>query len=449
MKKKINRYLMLISSLAVLFTLFLMAAVFYHIFQEQVMEDLRLYAYVMAETIEDRVVLKDNTFQMQNNTTAKDVRSTVINPAGEVLYDSNANIGGMDNHARRLEVQEAFSSGEGRSVRQSATMKRNTYYFALLLEDGNVLRVARQSHNIWSILSSSLPAIFFVVCALLALCMVISHYLTKNLLLPIEQMVQAMDSIEEKNVYEELEPFAKTIKSQHEAILNNANMRQEFSANVSHELKTPLTVISGYSELIENGMASGQDVIRFAGEIHKSSGRLLTLIDDTLRLSELDVMEKQIPFDEVDLYAVVRDSVEMLQLHAQERGVTLSMAGDGCMVWGDKQMMEELVYNLCDNAICYNHENGKVCVKVGYIDKTPFLRITDTGIGIPKECQDRIFERFYRVDKGRSKSTGGTGLGLAIVKHIVAIHHARLTLVSEPGRGTEITVYFPYNNHHF
>lgn len=443
MKKKINRYLMFLSSIAVFITLFLMALVFYHIFQEQVMEDLRLYAYVMAAAVKDSEVWKDDASLEQGNAAARDVRSTVISPAGEVLYDSNANVGGMDNHAKRPEVQEALLYGEGKSVRQSATMKRNTYYFTLLLDDGNVLRVARESHNIWSILSSSVPAIFLAVCALLALCMVVSHYLTKNLLQPIEQMVQSMDSIEEKNVYEELEPFAKTIKTQHEAILNNANMRQEFSANVSHELKTPLTVISGYSELIENGMASGHDVIRFAGEIHKSSRRLLTLIDDTLRLSELDVMDKQIPFDEVDLYAVVRDSVEMLQLHAQERGVTLSMVGDGCIVWGDKQMMEELVYNLCDNAICYNHQKGQVCVSVGYRDQTPILRITDTGIGIPKECQDRIFERFYRVDKGRSKSTGGTGLGLAIVKHIVAIHHARLTLESEPGRGTEITVYFP------
>ncbi len=442
MKKKINRHLMLLSSLAVVITLLLMAAVFYHIFQKQVMDDLRLYAYAMAQSVGHTTAEGTYDYRGHDVGIDKNVRSTVVSPEGEVLYDSNADVVSMDNHAGRPEVQEAFRLGEGRSVRQSDTMKMNTYYFTLLLADGNVLRVSRDSHNIWSILYSSVPAILMTVCALLGVCLVVSRYLTKTLLAPIEQMVEDMDCIEEKNIYEELQPFARTISRQHEAILNNVNMRQEFSANVSHELKTPLTAISGYSELIENGMASGQDVLRFAAEIHKSAGRLLTLINDTLRLSELDVMDKEIPFEEVNLYAVARDSVEMLQLRAQKREVTLTLEGEDCSVWGDRQMIEELVYNLCDNAVSYNNVGGKVCVRAGRVDGSSFLCVEDTGIGIPEECQDRIFERFYRVDKSRSKSTGGTGLGLAIVKHIVAIHHAHLTLVSEPGRGTRVTVVF-------
>lgn len=442
MKKKINLYLMLLSSLAVVITLFLMAAVFYHIFQKQVMDDLRLYAYAMAQSIGEEGAAGSYDYRGHDVGIDGKVRSTVIGPAGEVLYDSNADVVSMDNHAGRPEVQEAFTNGEGQSVRQSDTMKMNTYYFTLLLKDGNVLRVSKDSHNIWSILYSSVPAIFTAVCALLGLCLIVSRYLTKSLLAPIEQMVADMDCIEEKNVYEELQPFARTISRQHEAILDNANMRQEFSANVSHELKTPLTAISGYSELIENGMASGQDVVRFAGEIHKSARRLLTLINDTLRLSELDVMDKEIPFGEVNLYAVARDSVEMLQLRAQERKVELTIEGEACSVWGDRQMIEELVYNLCDNAVSYNNAGGKVWVRAGVAGESPFLCVEDNGIGIPKECQDRIFERFYRVDKSRSKSTGGTGLGLAIVKHIVAIHRAQLHLESEPGKGTRITVLF-------
>ena len=243
-------------------------------------------------------------------------------------------------------------------------------------------------------------------------------------------------------MYEELVPFAETIKEQHDAILSNANMRQEFTANVSHELKTPLAAISGYSELIENGMASGSDVVRFAAGIHQSANRLLTLINDIIQLSELDVMKEEEPFEEVNLYELARDSVEMLQIRAEERDVILIMEGNPCLIQGNKQMIEELIYNLCDNAICYNNIGGSVRVSVGSEADKVILRVQDTGIGIPKESQERIFERFYRVDKSRSKSTGGTGLGLAIVKHIVAVHGAQISLVSEVGKGTDITVTF-------
>ena len=229
---------------------------------------------------------------------------------------------------------------------------------------------------------------------------------------------------------------------QHEAIVRNADMRQEFSANVSHELKTPLTAISGYSELIENGMAAGEDAVRFASKIRKSANRLLMLIDDTIRLSELDAQNRKIVFEKTDLYEAAKGSAGMLQFRADERAVELQIEGSSCIVQGDRQMIEEVVYNLCDNAISYNNPGGSVCVSVGYVDGKPTLRVKDTGIGIPPECQDRIFERFYRVDRSRSKSTGGTGLGLAIVKHIVSVHHAELSLVSEPGKGTEITVAF-------
>lgn len=442
MKGKIYRQLMFISSMAVVITFLLMAAVFYRIFQRQVMEDLRLYAYAMAEGIEAGAV-QDGGYGCKSRQDAdENVRSTVVSPQGEVLYDSNADIGSMDNHAGRPEVLEALQCGEGSSVRKSSTMKTDTYYVTLLLQDGNVLRVSRQSHSIWSILYSSMPAILMAVCALLTLCMFISRYLTRSILKPIDRMAADMDRIGDNDVYEELLPFAQTIRQQHDAIMGNANMRQEFSANVSHELKTPLTAISGYSELIENGMASGQDVVHFAAEIHKSARRLLTLIDDTIRLSELDMPDKNIPFETLNLYDIVRDSVEMLQLRAEERRVSLTVEGDGCVIQGDRQMIEELVYNLCDNAVCYNNEGGTVCVTAGYVQGNPVLRVQDSGIGIPKECQERIFERFYRVDKSRSKSTGGTGLGLAIVKHIVSVHNAGLTLWSQPGQGTDITVTF-------
>lgn len=437
MKKKINRQLMIIAALAVIGMLFFMSVGFYRIFQSQVMEDLKNYADVLSKSdILQEPEVKRYDFEKDN------VRTTVVTPEGQVIYDSNANVGEMDNHAGRPEIKEALEKGEGQSIRRSSTMQRNTYYYTVRMEDGNVLRVARESHSIWSILYRSLPVMAVMIVGLMAVCLLLSHYLTKSIVSPIEQMAADMNHIEESNVYEELAPFAATIRQQHEAILANANMRQEFTANVSHELKTPLTAISGYSELIENGMASGQDAIRFAAGIHQSAKRLLTLINDIIKLSELDVMEPEIAFESINLYELAQDTVEMMQMRAEDRSVILSMTGSPCMIQGDKQMIEELIYNLCDNAIAYNNIGGMVDVCVGKAGEKVFLRVKDTGIGISKEHQERIFERFYRVDKSRSKSTGGTGLGLAIVKHIVAVHNAQLQLESEPGKGTEVTVIF-------
>lgn len=223
----------------------------------------------------------------------------------------------------------------------------------------------------------------------------------------------------------------------------NAKMRQEFTANVSHELKTPLTAISGYSELIENGMISSESEIRrMAGEIHSNSGRLITLINDVIRLSELDEEQEEV-LQKIPLSVAAKSCVQMLQINAEKHDVTLTFEGGEASLWGTRQMVDEVLYNLCDNAIRYNKENGSVMVKVRRHNNCAVLIVQDTGIGIPEECQERIFERFYRVDKGRSKSTGGTGLGLAIVKHILVRLQGKLSLVSKPGEGTTITITFP------
>lgn len=211
---------------------------------------------------------------------------------------------------------------------------------------------------------------------------------------------------------------------------------------ISHELKTPLTSISGYAELIENGMASEADVQHFAGEIHKNAKRLLTLINDIIKLSELDAIENSIYFETVNLYTMAETCVNMLQINAEKHQVTIEFHGEPCTITANKDMIEELLYNLCDNAIRYNVPGGNVKVYVGEENGRPFFCVKDTGIGIPKEHRERIFERFYRVDKSRSKSTGGTGLGLAIVKHVVAKHDAKIELNSEVGKGTEIKILF-------
>lgn len=437
MKRKINRQLLLISSTAVIITLILVVTVFYRLFQQQIFADLRTYAHVLA-AIENR----EEGEQAVYGSSVEDVRITIITTDGTVSYDNNAAVEAMDNHAERPEVIEALQKGEGQSIRQSSTMKMNTYYYTVLLSDGNVLRVARESHSIWSIIYNALPVIAVTLLVLFVVCVVLSRFLTKSLIRPIEEMAEDMDHMENVNVYDELVPFAETIQKQHDAILKNANMRQEFTANVSHELKTPLAAISGYSELIESGMASGDDVVRFASGIHQSANRLLVLINDIIQLSELDVMDQDIPFENISLYDIARDSVDMLQVRAENRSVILTMEGNPCNILGDRQMIEELIYNLCDNAICYNNVGGSVHVIVEVRDGHPVLEVKDTGIGIPKKHQERIFERFYRVDKSRSKSTGGTGLGLAIVKHIVAVHDAAMQLESEVGKGTDITITF-------
>lgn len=272
--------------------------------------------------------------------------------------------------------------------------------------------------------------------------MMVTHYLTRNILKPIEQMANSLDDDTHIVAYKEMRPFIDMIQKQHADIVKSSQMRQEFTANVSHELKTPLTSISGYSELIETGMATEADVHHFATEIHKNSNRLLTLINDIIRLSELDVSEDAPLMEKIDLAVIARTATDMLAINAEKNSVTLSYDGSHGYIYANKMMMEELVYNLTDNAIRYNNKNGSVDVSVKAEDGKVILRVKDTGIGIPKEHQERIFERFYRVDKSRSKSTGGTGLGLAIVKHIVARNNAQLDMDSEPGKGTDIKVTF-------
>lgn len=437
MKKKINRQLCAVALGGVFITLVLTVLVFYNLFQEQVMTDLRAYTKILSES----GLLTEEKFE--DVLADEEFRITLIDPDGNVRYDNRVDAQTLDNHAARPEIMGAWTCGEGESIRRSSTVGQNTFNYAILLQNGDVLRVSQLSHSVWSLFFTAMPYFILLVAAAVALCVLLSHYLTRSLVAPIEELGKHMDDMEDVETYEELKPFVETIRNQHEAIMESAQMRQEFTANVSHELKTPLTAISGYSELIENGMADEQDITRFAAGIHKNAKRLLTLINDTIRLSELDATS-EIPFETLNLYDIAATSVDMLQINAENHDVSLYLEGESCEIKGDKQMMEELLYNLCDNAIRYNNKDGKVWVRVSKeADGEVCLQVKDTGIGIPKEHQERIFERFYRVDKSRSKSTGGTGLGLAIVKHIVVKHGARLELDSTVGKGTTIRIFFP------
>lgn len=440
MKKKINIRFIMIAALAIVVTALSAMLVYYNILKEQVFGDLKAYAHVIELlNIDD---LAAGIEKDPYNPIDDDLRITLIGAEGEVLYESLLNKDEMDNHNERPEIIEAREKGEGEAIRYSATSGTHTFYYAERLQNGNVLRIGRDSVSVNRIMVNTLVIVLVIALCILFVCMGISHYLTKKLVEPIEKLATNIMLVDENNVYEEIRPFVNTIKEQHVNIINNAQLRQEFTANVSHELKTPLTAISGYAELIGNGMTGKEDTIRFSNEIHSNANRLLSLINDIIKLSELDEADHQMEMEKIDLYKLAENCVQMMQVTAEKQGIRLTLQGESAMVMANKGLMDEVFYNLCSNAIRYNKPGGSVTVTVGTKDERPFLSVADTGIGIPKECQERVFERFYRVDKSRSKSTGGTGLGLAIVKHIVAQHNAVLHLDSELDEGTTIEIVF-------
>ncbi|MCD8218675.1 MAG: ATP-binding protein [Clostridiales bacterium] len=455
MKKKINLRLIGMSIAAVIATMVCVTFVFYGLFQKQVRADLRTNAEILKMTglfTEDGLSEEDteNTEysemldDLESSLSYLDsLRITWVSADGTVLYDNDASANQLENHLDRPEIVQALETGEGGSVRRSSTMNMNTIYYAVLLDDGSVLRLSSDVRSIFSVFVTAFPAILLIVVVIILFCALIARFLTKKLLAPIEQLAEHIEDATHTPVYKELIPFVNTIRSQHENILSAARSRQDFTANVSHELKTPLTAISGYAELIENHMVDREQETKFAAKIRQNADRLVTLINDIIRLSELDRSdEAQIALEELDLYEAARDRVDLLAVSAQNQNIRLSLEGKSCMIHANRNMITELMDNLCANAIRYNNPGGRVNVIVRKKEEKTELIVADTGIGIPRDLQERVFERFYRVDKSRSKETGGTGLGLAIVKHIVELHGAEISLTSEVGKGTTITVEF-------
>lgn len=428
---------MLISTIAVVVTGICAMILFYNILITQIYDDLATNAKVilaMNQTL--------NVNEKPGEIGVTGLRITITDEDGNVKYDSFGNENEMENHGEREEIKQARTKGTGQAMRQSATSQKHTFYYAVRTDKGEILRIAKDSSSIYNFVVRMVMALVIIGMAVLGLCMVLAHRLTKKIMFPIEKMADNIVLVEEESVYDEMRPFVATIKEQHMDILQHAKMRQEFTANVSHELKTPLTAISGYAELIANGMTNGEDTIHFASEIHRGAERLQHLINDIIKLSELDDRELQLEFEEVDLYDAVKNCASNMQIYAEKADVSLVVNGRTVSVLANRMLVDELLYNLCSNAIRYNKKGGTVNMSVEIEDERPVLYVKDTGIGIPSKQQERVFERFYRVDKSRSKSTGGTGLGLAIVKHIVAQHNAQIFLKSEEGVGTEIKVIF-------
>lgn len=434
MKQKINVRLVLVAVLSVTMTMIGIVLICYNLFKTQVMKDLQTTANVLANVDVSKFV-EDSHF-LEN----KDLRITWISSDGKVLYDNDVSADSMTNHMDRPEVIDAAKYGRGESVRTSDTLNMMTFYQAIRLGDGTILRVSTEARSLSSVFVHAFPLMLIITMLVIGICIIISHFLTRQLLSPIKEMAENIDEVPSEAVYKELTPFIDRIREQHEDILSAAKSRQDFTANVSHELKTPLAAISGYAELIENQMVDESKQVKFAGDIKKNADRLVTLINDIIRLSELDHSDSKTSYTELDLYEIAKERVDLLQNMAGKKNVSLILSGNETFVLSNRGMIIELLDNLIQNAIRYNVPGGKVEVQIGKEENAAHLIVKDTGIGIPESDRERVFERFYRVDKSRSRETGGTGLGLAIVKHIVDLHNGRIELKSELGQGTEIKV---------
>ena len=386
--------------------------------------------------------------------TPQKMRATLVAPDGTVIYDTKFEASSLPNHADRQEIQEALSSGTGETERPSDTAGNVSLYYAQRLGSGDVLRLSEDRESVTAIFTHDIGLLVSIVALVVLGAWAASRMLSKRLVKPILDIDTTAAKAEAP--YRELEPLVDRLNDQQAELIAQMDKlrdadayRLEFTANVTHELKTPIASIQGAAELIRDGIARPEDIPEFAGRIYSSARRLSSLVSDILTLSKMDESERagdsQLlgPKTECDLYQIAGDVTDRLQDKAKRAGVRLTLEGQKCMVVGNAGLLDEMVSNLCDNAIRYNRVNGKVYVWVYQIAGRPTVSVSDTGIGIPEEAQPKVFEHFYRVDKSRSRSNGGTGLGLAIVKHAAAFHNAKIDLKSKLGEGTTITVTFP------
>lgn len=553
MKRKIFGSMCIIAFLSILITSLSVIAVFYGDFYDKMKNE------IAAETGYIKIAIdKQGTEFLDQIVKIPEVdnrnRITLIDSDGTVLFDNYYNPDALVNHLEREEVQSALKLGVGRSSRISDTLQTQTYYYAVRLENGMVLRLANTDSSVFASVISVLPLVLLICAGVFLIIIWIATKETKRIVRPINEIDLEDPS---KNIaYDELAPFLekfekqnKTIRLQmeelkvkqreftaltenmsegflvvdkdakvlsyntsalellgnYEAIQEKQNiltfnrsmglqkvvetalggkpseqefqiegrycqvianpvisrnqitgvvvviwditerqqreqMRREFSANVSHELKTPLTSISGYAEIIKNGMVKPDDIPRFAEHIYNETGRLISMVGDIIKLSQLDERQVELAREEVDLLDLSNEVIERLRPNAAKRDITLTASGEHVKVDGVKQILDEMLYNLCINAITYNKDQGCVKVSAQKENNRIILSVEDNGIGIPEVDQQRVFERFYRVDKSHSKQLGGTGLGLSIVKHGALYHGATIEMQSKENQGTTICI---------
>ncbi|MDD4297528.1 MAG: ATP-binding protein [Ruminiclostridium sp.] len=538
--------------MSILFSSFLITGAIYREFYFRMQQEIRNEAFFISTAYNHRGQAIFLDLEGGENTS----RITWIASDGAVLYDSVADAGTMENHLNRPEIADALEAGHGEAVHLSETLGTQTFYRAVRLFDGTILRVSAQTNSVYKSVVNFIPYIILITIPVIILTMILARMLTKKIIVPLNNL--NLENPLSNDVYDELSPLLSRMAKQNEqiehqfvklkekqeefnAITENLNegiivlngkgqilsinksataifgvgsedninkhilllnrsiafqkavksairgqpyedtftkgkstynllaspvktdnpvkgailfildvtdkhaaekMRREFSANVSHELKTPLTSISGYAELMKNGMVKPQDISKFSERIYNEARHLISLVEDTIQISRLDEKNISLPFEEVDLFELVQETSKRLATVAQQKQIEFTINGEKAIVTGIRQILEDMVYNLCDNAIKYNNEKGKVDVNISTSPENIILTVSDNGFGIPKEHQNRVFERFYRVDKSHFRKTGGTGLGLSIVKHSAEFHNAKIHMTSEPEKGTTIKIIF-------
>lgn len=446
MKKKIIRNTVIIITLVIVLTFLAVAGIMY----THAVNVLTSGTKHEARMIQVAVEYNGTDFLDDVSLEGEAQRITLIDSEGYVIYDTDVDESSMDNHKMRPEVAQALQDGEGSSLRNSDTLAKRVFYYAIQLEDGNILRVSSSIDSIYSMIFDMLPYMIGMIIVITLIAVIVIRFETDRMVRPINEI--NLDRPLEDTAYEELMPLLnrmdiqnQKIRAQMEDLKQAEGIRREFSANVSHELKTPLMAISGYAEIISCNMVRPEDIPEFAGRIHKEATRMTTLIEDIIKISRLDEQSDMLPFEPVNIQALTMEVVDTLQVVARKRGIGIDVEGKVPEIEGVRPIIYDMIYNLCDNAVKYNHDGGKVQILMKFLmdqDKICW-EIRDTGIGIPSDEQERVFERFYRVDKSHSRETGGTGLGLSIVKHGAIIHDAVIDIESELGVGTHISVTFP------
>lgn len=436
MKNRIRKSMYLVVFLSLALSYVLMTFMVYRQTLENVKTELKQEASYIAISLE----LSGEAYLRRVNEADSVTRVTHISAEGEVLYDSKTDRTTLENHKSRKEVQEALQNGDGEQIRKSDTLGEEMLYYALRMEDGSVLRVSRGMDSVLRTALSAFPQMLVIGLILIGLAWGLAHLEVQRLMRPVYGL--DLEHPMENTVYEELVPLLERLDIQNQEKAKVEQIRKEFSANVSHELKTPLTSISGYAEIMKEGLVKPEDTKKFAERIYQEASRMITLVSDIIQISKLDEGLPEMEKEPVDLYALSKKIIIRLSPLAEKKQVQMELVGEPVCVEGVPQVLEEMISNLCENAVKYNVEHGKVSVWTGKTLQGIKVIVTDTGIGIPKEHQDRIFERFYRVDKSHSRETGGTGLGLSIVKHGAMLHNAEISVQSEVGRGTRMELTF-------
>lgn len=393
-----------------------------------------------ADYISKAVQISGTEYLNQMDEVRANTRITWISTEGTVLYDSTEDEHTFENHKNRPEVKKALAKGEGEDIRKSDTIGEEMCYYAEKMPDGTVLRVSRTMNSAMKSAFHILPFMAFLALVMIVTAWLLSKWQIERLIRPINTL--DLENPLEQEMYPELQPLLERIEQSNKEKEAVAAMRREFSANVSHELKTPLTSISGYAEIMKDGLVRPEDMQHFSEKIYQEASRLITLVEDIIKLSRLDEGRVELEKEEVDLYELSREIISRLAPQAAKNQVRLELTGESVKYTGIRQILDEMIYNITENAIKYNNPGGRVSVWAGSTLRGKKVVVTDNGIGIPEDQIDRIFERFYRVDKSHSKERGGTGLGLSIVKHGVMLHHGEVHVESKLGEGTRIELVF-------